>query len=513
MTKLSLNINVRTTKQRLWEIITHPEKYSSFIPNIKDVTVLQRDQLVSLVRWKINVEGVEFQWTEQCHYDKQAARIAFHSTRGDFSSYDGTLCIEHAPKGVNLILDANIDWDIPSFEKVVGKIIEEKVRRSFTGMLIAIKRYAERERVSQSYAFVIHPIDLGLFSVTFREPNIVSKRRDLVSKLFEWLPPFKCSDIVGLEGLEGRKVDGALIYCPLLPDQMMSEGGEMAFKRTVEAVRVAEGLGAKVVGLGAYAAQVGRKGILVAEAVKVPITTGTSYTIGIAVNAVESACQTVGAKLDQMTVGIIGATGGIGSACTELLAGRVAGLVISARNKTRLDALEQRIKEKVPALKVTQTTELDWVLANSDILLTATNTPAALIDARSLRPGTIVCDVSRPRNVSVESVEETNGSVLVFDGGIVKPPGEVDFDFYFGLPPGLAYACMAETMILALAERFEGYSIGGNITSSKIEEISRLGKEFGFRLAELRWNEKEVPPRIFDSVREHIQKRKTGIWV
>jgi predicted amino acid dehydrogenase/ribosome-associated toxin RatA of RatAB toxin-antitoxin module len=436
MTKLSLKINVAATKQHLWEIITHPEQYPAYISGVREVTVLQRNQSVALIRWKVLIDGVGVEWTEQCQYDKDNCKVWFHATRGDFSAYDGTLAIERAPKGVNLVLDATFDWGLPSFEKVIASVVENKVRRAFMGMLINIRRHAEANRLEQNYAFVIHPLDLGLISVAFQEPNIVSKRKELVSKAFEWLPPFKCSDIVGLKALNGLEVNGALIYCPLLPEQMVANDGELALKRTIEAVQVAESQGAKVVGLGAYAAQIGHKGVLVAEAVRVPVTTGTSYTIATAIHSIESACMAVGVDLQSVSVGIVGATGGIGSACAELLAGKVRALVLNARNQTRLDDLAGRLKDRIPDLHITQTSEIDWLIANSDIIITATNTPTALIDAKRLRPGTIVCDVSRPRNVSPESDGETNGSVLVFDGGIVKPPGEVDFDFYFGLPPG-----------------------------------------------------------------------------
>lgn len=512
MTKLSLAIPVKTTKQQLWELITHPEGYPTFIPNVKDAVILQRDQSVSIVRWRISIENIEFQWTEQCHYDRDNARISFHMVRGDFSTYDGTLSIGHAGTGVELVLEATMDWDIPSFEKIIAKTIEEKVRRSFTAMLVALKRYAERHRIERTYAFVIHPLDLGLISVAFREPNIISKRKDLISKAFEWLPPFKCSDIVGLKATDGRETNGALIYCPLLPEQMASSHNNLALKRTIESVKVAETLGVNIVGLGAYAAQVGKKGILVAEAAQVPVTTGTSYTIATAIHGVEIACRAVGADLSQMQVGIVGATGGVGSVCAELLVNKAGSLIINSRNQTRLDELAERLKSRAPATKVIQTTELDWLVANSHVVITATSTPSALIDARSLWPGTIVCDVSRPRNVTPESVEETHGNVLVFDGGVVKPPGEVDFDFYFGLPPGLAYGCIAETMILALSRRFEGYSIGGNITTAKVEEIERLGEVLGFRLAELRWCDREIPQETFEIVRGHLRKRLVGSW-
>ena len=45
---------------------------------------------------------------------------------------------------------------------------------------------------------------------------------------------------------------------------------------------------------------------------------------------------------------------------------------------------------------------------------------------------------------------ELRDDVFVFEGGVVAPPGDVEFNFDFGFPPKTCYACMAETMALAL---------------------------------------------------------------
>ena len=57
-------------------------------------------------------------------------------------------------------------------------------------------------------------------------------------------------------------------------------------------------------------------------------------------------------------------------------------------------------------------------------------------------------------------------------------PGDIDFNFNFGFPPKTAYACMAETMILALEKRYENFTIGKRVDcGGQIDEISTLGGE------------------------------------
>lgn len=52
-----------------------------------------------------------------------------------------------------------------------------------------------------------------------------------------------------------------------------------------------------------------------------------------------------------------------------------------------------------------------------------------------------------------------------------------------GLPEGVAYACLAETIVLALEGRFENFTVGRNIEWPKVKEIYRLGLKHGMQLA------------------------------
>jgi len=130
-----------------------------------------------------------------------------------------------------------------------------------------------------------------------------------------------------------------------------------------------------------------------------------------------------------------------------------------------------------------------------------------LVEPEDLQVGAVVCDVARPRDVSRRVAEERD-DVLVIEGGVVKPPGEVDFHFNFGFPPGLAYACMAETMILTLEKRFENYSLGRELSLQKVREISALAKKHGFELAGFRSFERTLTEEDLARVRENAAKKR-----
>jgi len=73
--------------------------------------------------------------------------------------------------------------------------------------------------------------------------------------------------------------------------------------------------------------------------------------------------------------------------------------------------------------------------------------------------------------------------VLVIESGEIKLPGRDVKMRHIGLPKGIAYACLAETIVLALENRFETFTIGRNIEWQKVKEIYKLGLKHGMTLA------------------------------
>jgi fatty aldehyde-generating acyl-ACP reductase len=99
--------------------------------------------------------------------------------------------------------------------------------------------------------------------------------------------------------------------------------------------------------------------------------------------------------------------------------------------------------------------------------------------------------------------------VLVIEGGVVEVPGDVNFNFNFGFPPGTAYACMAETMILALEKRYVSYTLGRDLTIEQVEEIDRLAKKHGFKLGGFRSFGKAVSRKEIEGIKLRARDAQT----
>lgn len=356
--------------------------------------------------------------------------------------------------------------------------------------------------MQDTFAFIIHPIQIK---------KDVARKFPLLGKILtegqinffsRFFPPVYLSEITGIRSVStGNEIKGWFIACPFTPPTMMSLPVEVVYNKLIACGQMAESLGARLLGLGAYTSVVGDAGVTIAEKLALPVTTGDSYTVVIAVEAIRESAKVMGIDLQTARVAVVGATGAIGKTCAQMMARECAELVIVGR---RADAIEH-VRELCEGhtAKVIATTHMDAIY-HCDLILTVTSAIHEVIYPQHLKPGAVVCDVARPRDVSRRVIEERN-DVLVIEGGMVEVPGSVDFHFDFGFPERKSYACMAETMALALEGRYEDYTVGKEISIEQALEIGRIADKHGFRLSGFRSFEKPVSDETITRVRERAQ--------
>ncbi len=354
-----------------------------------------------------------------------------------------------------------------------------------------------------SFAFIIHPINIKR-DVSRKYPFLGRVLSEPVIEFFsQHFPPVYLSEIEGItSAATGRQVRGWLVACPLTPRQMLELPEARVYRKIIQTGRMAERLGAQILGLGAFTSVVGDAGVTIADALTVPVTTGDSYTVAVAVESIREAAKVMDIPLEEAMLAVVGATGKIGQVCAELLVDDVARLILIGRRLEALEATRDRLRVRTGS-EVIVSTSMDS-LAEADLILTVTSAIHDVIRPEHLKPGSVVCDVARPRDVSA-MVARVRNDILVIDGGMVDVPGPVDFHFNFGFPPGKAYACMAETIALALEGRFEDYTLGKEITRERVEEITAMAHRHGFRLSGFRSFEKEVTQEQIEAVRRNAK--------
>ena len=350
-------------------------------------------------------------------------------------------------------------------------------------------RYLQPEEAGiNRFAFVIHPLDVRFIHQhhLFRWTRFLPD--SLVEAVGAYIPPIYISRITGGQSpATGQRIEGHLFALGATPRQMMKHSERFTYVRLNWAARMAERLGARIMGLGAFTSVIGDAGITVAHEADIAITSGNSLTVAATLEAAKQAVISMG--VTDLTTGkamVIGATGSIGSVCARLLAQAVGNVVLVSIEPEKLIDLKRVIQAETPGAEVTIALKADDLLEECDLVVTATSAfGQRILDITRCKPGAVICDVARPPDINPAEAG-LRPDVLVIESGEVLIPGDINFGYDIGLPPKTAYACLAETALLAMEGRFEDYTLGRNISMERVKEIYRLFKKHEFRLAGLR---------------------------
>lgn len=385
------------------------------------------------------------------------------------------------------------------------------------------------------FAFFMHPLDAASFvdfDPTLRE--LTERELEEFVGTVDGLVEPAVSSTVLIESNTGEQAIGDFILIGRTAESMKNSPKLEVLEDLEKAVEIARQRGADMIGLGAYTSVVTQGGLKLAE-MDIPVTTGNSFTTYAGVKAVEMAVEQSGRALSGQVGCVIGAAGAIGSATAILMAPAVKRIVlvgnsahdievtrkklikvasaICAHILTRLEggesyepgtiggviealAIEERpsadaspaeikvfaefLEEKYGLFLLTNNTNM---VKMADVIFSATSMPKAFITANILKKGAVLCDLSRPRSIENDSVIGRD-DVLVIDGGIIAVPSAPYIGRY-GLDVGLAYACMAETMMLTLQRDFRCFSLGSRLPIEDIMYQKALAERHGFEVSSL----------------------------
>lgn len=246
-----------------------------------------------------------------------------------------------------------------------------------------------------------------------------------------------------------------------------------------QGIQVARSLGCQLFSLGQYTSIVTLNGTRVAPG-GMGVTTGNSYAVALALQAIERAHRETGRPPGESTLVVAGAGGNIGRTCAEILAPRYARTILVGSNKPGSAYRLEMFARSIPRSVIS--TDLAAV-GDGQVVVAALNAVDAPLHASYLARHAIVCDLSVPSSLPADAAQE-RPDLLLIKGGIVSLPGREDLEIIdFPLPPGQTYGCMAEALLFG----FEGERDllhTGAITAEQVARVTQLAERHGFTLAD-----------------------------
>jgi fatty aldehyde-generating acyl-ACP reductase len=499
-------IEIQITKvipAEIWKVIrllTKVQDFPSYIPCVKEVTVLHKKRRVMLTKWRVQVDGVPISWVEEDTLFLNKKLILFSAREGDLAEFKGIWQFAEHPEGTEVKVEVFLKVGIPAISEFADNYIKKVLTKNFEAILDAVERRLISVKYSgykkgatekiAGFAIIAHLYNFYHLEKCLKtlNPRLKMPSREFLSQLYHVTPSFKLCDINDFKSKTGAAVNGCVVMATFIPDMMEKDFWAVSSK-ILKACKIAEKTGMGIVTLAGFTSIVPEKiGQQIADEVDVPVTTGNAFTAAMVIDGVLKAAKLMNRDLKKIKLAIIGGTGDIGSACARVMSEQVMTLTITARTKENLKKISAELTKKKKA-KILVTTDNRSAVKDADIVICSASVSASFLDINWFKSGAIVCDVGYPKNVSYTT---QRNDIFLFSGGLSKSPTPINFPIDMGLPTAYTlYGSFAEGIILALEKRFEGFSSESkDIKVEQIEEIRELGKKHGFSVSDFYWDGK-----------------------
>ncbi len=392
---------------------------------------------------------------------------------------------------------------------VVTATIILRHRENIKRIVNKTESYFRFRRKKKVAAFIVHPMEKGDVVRKYKFADILSEGK--IIEALPKVPPRVLKPEVVIRSKTGASITCWFIAATLLPVHFESLPEEEVIQHVLKAIRRGEKLGASSGGLGALTATIGDNGREIDRRSNIPLTTGNTCTVAAAIESLTPAARKFNLDLKNATLAIVGASGSIGQACAQILAAEVKNLILVGRSKEKLEPVLEKI-EPAYRNRVSIETNIKKGISTADIIVSVTSAADAVIYPDYIKPGAIVCDVARPRDVARE-VMEVRDDVLVYEGGIFEVyEQDVKSPAVLGLPSSCFLACMVELFILSLEGIEKDGTIGRDIDVKKVRRMLALTKKHGFRISpQLRFADRVLSEEEIKRRYKNAQKAKSEI--
>ncbi|MBU2704939.1 aminotransferase class III-fold pyridoxal phosphate-dependent enzyme [Zooshikella marina] len=323
---------------------------------------------------------------------------------------------------------------------------------------ISLKRYVKMLDILQRTS---HDLETGYQREIWQRENLI---------------PF--IDFCKIKSITGATCEGVIHYLPLTADEMLSSARTVQ-KRIFDGIETLHKEGAELVGLGGFTSIVGKRGVETANQSCIPVTSGNSLTTYAAYKAFCQIFDWLEIQPNNTQVAIIGYPGSICLALSKLLLdlGCQLDLVHSGAEKSKEELLKH-LPDKYYS-RVNLVSNIEECYQRNQLFAAATSS-GGVIDPSRLQAGSIVVDIALPHDVI--KVDSVRNDILLLEGGCVTASRQVKFG---GESLNIALkqqinGCLAETIVLALEQRNECFSIGRYLEKEKVIEIGTIAERHGF---------------------------------
>lgn len=324
----------------------------------------------------------------------------------------------------------------------------------------------------KTFAYIVTPVTIKELKNYW--PLIRILPDFLIKPFLKNLPAINSSIIKRIKSSRGKEIEGYLIICPLIGRQLSED---FALDKIISAAQTAQRLGAKIIGLDGFAAQIADKSYAkIFKSLRIPVTSGSALTAWSVVELLYRLAKIKKFDLKKSSIAVIGAATPIGSLCSKKLSDYAHRIIITDKDTNNLQQLKEIISYLNP-IEVQIEEDVHRSIQKADIVVDVNN---AALNIEELKRNAVFCSLNPDANLI--SKKKLRSDITFLKAGLVKLPFPDKLYNDFGLPKGVIPASMAEAILLALERKFVSYSLGDKINLDKLEEIADSAALHGFEI-------------------------------
>lgn len=292
-----------------------------------------------------------------------------------------------------------------------------------------------------------------------------------------------------IQGANGNKIklqlNGMTVSSAYFENALRTQSHD-GYLKVKQAVQEAIQSGSKYIGLGQFTSIASDNGTAFLNQNEAVVTTGNSLTVGIAYRELLRSLEVKGKKLSDCKVGIVGAAGNICNIYAQLMADEAKSLVLVHREPfSESPKFQQAVKlilqnSKISEKQILATHELHD-LKDCDLVISGTNSAKQLLLPDFFKDHAILLDIAVPSNVHPSLIDNQRGIEYIQGGYVQLPMNQKLIHPVCPAPHGQIFACMAETITLALMRHQDHFSIGA-LSKNKVFEILKMADTVGMSL-------------------------------
>lgn len=126
----------------VWETLLDNESYPSYMPEVRDITVVSRQGDVRVSRWLVLLKGSELEWEEEEFIDHDKRRIDFRQTEGDLAYFTGYWQVSSDGQVTTVELHVEFDIGIPMMSDLLNPVAARALEDNSQAMLTHLGKRA-----------------------------------------------------------------------------------------------------------------------------------------------------------------------------------------------------------------------------------------------------------------------------------------------------------------------------------------------------------------------------------